>query len=690
MYFKLALKNVKKSFKDYAIYFFTLIVGVSIFYMFNSMDSQAIMLELSDTKHKMLEQMSEVLGIISVFVAFVLAFLIIYASRFLMKRRKKEFGIYMLLGMKKGKISRIILTETLLVGIISLIVGLGVGIGLSQLMSIIVANMFEANMTKFAFTFSEAALIKTILYFTIIYFIVMIFNVISVSRCKLIDLINSNKKTEKIKLKNMVVCVIMFIMAIAMLGYAYYNVTVDKGANINSEGKLLFMIILGCLSTFLIFWSLSGMLLKIAMSMKKIYYKGVNSFVIKQLSSQINTTVFSMTIICLMLFVTICIFSTAMSLKDAMNEKVEKLAPVDISISKTLDMKEEDYKGSFGGDEKAVKKMVAESKYTVEETLIQNNINIEDEFKDIVSFHIYTTEEVTFKDLLGDIKKEALLDNPSLQLSMDMRQALMKISDYNKFAKICERETYTLKNNEYMVINNMEYMTELTNKALKANVKLKINGKEYTPKYTECKYGNLDLDISNISEQIIILPDEATNDNMRCNNRFYANYKANGKEEKLKIEKELTNLEPGLKNFYIFTRQYIADENIGFGAMVVFLGLYLGMVFLISSGAILALKELSESSDNKERYDILRKIGTDEKIINKALFKQIGIFFLFPLILAIIHSIPGINVATIMVESFGKGNLLVSNLITAGFIILIYGGYFLISYYSSKRIIKER
>lgn len=690
MYFKLALKNVKKSFKDYAIYFFTLIVGVSIFYMFNSMDSQAIMLELSDTKHKMLEQMSEVLGIISVFVAFVLAFLIVYASRFLMKRRKKEFGIYMLLGMKKQRISKIILTETLLVGFLSLIVGLGVGIGLSQLMSIIVANMFEANMTKFAFTFSKAALIKTILYFAIIYFVVMIFNVISVSRCKLIDLMNSNRKTEKVKLKNMMVCVIMFIIAIAMLGYAYYNVTADKGANIDSGEKLILMIILGCISTFLIFWSLSGMLLKIAMSMKKIYYKGVNSFVIKQLSSQINTTVFSMTIICLMLFVTICIFSTAMSLKDSINKKVEELAPVDISISKTLDMKEEEYKGSLGGDEKAVKKMVEESQYTVQETLMKNNINLEDKFKDVVSFHIYTTEEVTLKDLLGNTKEEALLDNSSLRLSMDMEQALMKISDYNKFAKICGRETYTLKNNEYMVINNMEYMTELTNKALKTNVKLKINGKEYIPKYTECKYGNLDLDISNISEQIIILPDEATNDNMRCNNRFYANYKANGKEEKLKVEKELTNLEPELKNFYIFTKQYIADENIGFGAMVVFLGLYLGIVFLISSGAILALKELSESNDNKERYHILREIGTDEKIINKALFKQIGIFFLFPLILAIIHSIPGINVATIMVESFGKGNLLISNLITAGFIILIYGGYFLISYYSSKRIIKER
>ena len=245
MYFKLALKNVKKSFKDYAIYFFTLIVGVSIFYMLNSLDSQTIMLELSDTKHSMLNTMNEILSYISVFVAFILAFLIVYASRFLMKRRKKEFGIYMLLGMKKTKISMIILTETLFVGIISLGVGLLVGIGLSQLMSVFVANMFEANMTKFAFTFSKSALLKTLLYFIIIYLGVMIFNVISVNKCKLIDLINANKKTEKIKVKNIFLRVIIFIIGVILLGYAYYNVTANKGANIDSSSKLLMMVILG-------------------------------------------------------------------------------------------------------------------------------------------------------------------------------------------------------------------------------------------------------------------------------------------------------------------------------------------------------------------------------------------------------------------------------------------------------------
>lgn len=672
MHFKLAIKNVKKSFKDYAVYFFTLIVGVSIFYMFNSMDSQTIMLNLSDTKHDMLDTMNEALGIMSIFVAFVLAFLIIYASRFLMKRRKKEFGIYMLLGMKKQKISKIILTETLFVGIISLIIGLGIGIGLSQLMSVVVANMFEADMTKFAFTFSKAALGKTILYFAVIYIVVMIFNVISVNMCKLIDLINSSKKTEKVKLKNMALCIIIFLIAATMLGYAYYNVTANKGANIDTEGKFILMIVLGIVSTFLLFWSLSGMLLKIAISMKKMYYKGGNSFVVKQLSSQVNTTVFSMSIICLMLFVTICIFSTAMSLKDSMNRKVNELAPVDINLNSYL---------------------ANNSAGTVEEVLAKNNIDMNKIFKDIVSMNTYTTEQVKLEDILKDVKEEVLIENPSMSYSLVGEETLIKISDYNKVAKLLEKETFSLAEDEYIIIADQEYMTSVYNQALQIGTKFTINGKEYKPKYKKVKNINLSLDENYTSFGTIILPDTALEGAKKGTNKVYANYRENTKEEKQNIEKEILQLQDKMYkeySFYILTRQQIADESIGFGAMVVFIGLYLGIVFLISSGAILALKELSESNDNKERYDILRKIGTDEKTINKALFKQIGIFFLFPLILAIIHSIPGINVATTMIASLGKGNLLTSVLITAGFLILIYGGYFVISYYSSKRIIREK
>lgn len=664
MYVKLAIKNVKKSFKDYAVYFFTLIVGISIFYMFNSIESQTLMLELTNTKHEMLETMAQVLSIISVFVAFILAFLIIYASGFLMKRRKKEFGIYMLLGMKKRKISRIILAETFLVGIISLIVGLVIGIGLSQLMSVVVANMFEANMTNFAFTFSSSALLKTCIYFAIIYILIMIFNVISVNRCKLIDLINSKKKSEKVKLKNMTLCVIIFLIAVAMLGYAYYNVTINRD-NLVKESQVLMQIILGIVSTFLIFWSLSGMLLKIVMTMKKTYYKGINAFITKQLSSKINTTVISTTIICLMLFVTICIFSTSMSLNDAMNDKIAELPNVDIEINKNKD----------------------ENGCSIKEEFRQNNIDMEKYFKEIHSLDIYITNQVTQKDVLGETISEVLEENSSMKLALDGEEQLIKISEYNEIAKLLGKETFKLEDNQYIIISDQEYMSRIRSKALKNKPILNINGKQYSPKYEETKNVNLEIDSDMKNTGIIVLPDNAVSENMKVINKVFANYNTSDKKEKLEVEKEVKKEIEDFGHTYSITRQELADSSIGFGAMVVFLGLYLGIVFLISSGAIIALKELSESNDNKERYDVLRKIGCSEKVINRALFKQIGLFFAFPLLLAVIHSVPGISAASYMIENMGKGNMLTSIIITAGFIVLIYGGYFLISYFSSKRII---
>ncbi len=197
---KLSIKNIKKSIKDYAIYFFTLILGISIFYVFNALDSQAIMLNVSSNTKEIIKLMMNILSGVSVFVSFVLGFLIIYASRFLIKRRSREFGIYLTLGMSKKKVSLILFFETLFIGILSLIVGLFLGILISQVMSLIVANMFEANLTKFTFVFSFSSCLKTIIYFSIMYLLVMIFNTISVSKCKLIDLLNKELQfTAEIK-----------------------------------------------------------------------------------------------------------------------------------------------------------------------------------------------------------------------------------------------------------------------------------------------------------------------------------------------------------------------------------------------------------------------------------------------------------------------------------------------------------
>ena len=143
---------------------------ISIFYIFNSLDSQTVMMRVSSNTRDIIKLMNNMLSAVSVFVSFILGFLIIYASRFLIKRRSKEFGVYLTLGMSKRKVSKILLLETIFIGVISLFIGLVLGTLLSQLMSLLVANMFEADFTDFTFVFSTSAAVKTVIYFGVIYF----------------------------------------------------------------------------------------------------------------------------------------------------------------------------------------------------------------------------------------------------------------------------------------------------------------------------------------------------------------------------------------------------------------------------------------------------------------------------------------------------------------------------------------
>lgn len=685
MLFKLSIKNIKKSFKDYAIYFFTLILGVAIFYVFNALDSQTVMLDVSKSTHDLIDLMNQVLSGVSVFVSFILGFLIIYASRFLMKRRKQEFGIYMTLGMSKGKISKILLMETLLIGLVSLGAGLILGICLSQLMSVLVANMFEADMTKFTFTFSSSSMIKTCIYFGIMYLLVMIFNTFSVSKCKLIDLLNAKKKSETVKLKNPILCVVVFIIAVAMLSYAYYNVTVGVN-NLQYFSDILFQMALGAIGTFLIFWSLSGLILRLVQSMKRVYLKGLNLFTIRQINSKINTTVFSMTVICLMLFLTICIFSSALSLKNSMSANLKELVPIDIEFYKPLNARET-YHMVVNDSENE------DSKVSIWDTLEKYKLDIKDDLKDITELTSYQQADLTFAKTLGNTLDEVKKDYPFLLV--DSKEEIVKLSDYNRVAKLYDNPTYTLEDDEYLILADYDSMVELRNKALEENTIITINGKDYHPKYKECQDGFIDIATNHINAGIIVVPDKAVENLIEAKAYVLANYKADTKEGKREVEDKINALEQNYPNIDQETllsassKISLYDASIGLSAMATFIGLYLGLIFLMASAAILALKELSESSDNKEKFIALRKIGVDEKMLNRALFNQIAIFFALPLILAIIHSIFGIQVCNYILETFGNEKLLISIVMTACFLGVIYGGYFLITYFCSKNIIKE-
>ena len=687
MLFKLSIKNMRKTIKDFAIYFLTLVLGVAIFYMFNSLDSQEAMMQVSSSTRELIKLMITMLGFVSVFVAVILGLLIVYANNFLINRRKKEFGTYMMLGMSKGQISRILLIETIFVGIISLIVGLVIGVFASQFMSVLVGKLFAADMSKFEFVFSKDACIKTCIYFAVMYIAVMIFNTFTISRYKLINLLNASKKNEQIKIKNLWVCILVFIIGVVILGYAYYKVT--GGVNeLSTADTILPIILMGIVGTILVFWSVSGFILKLVQLRKNIYLKDVNMFVLRQLHNKINTTVVSMSIICLMLFMTITILSSALSLNNTMRKDLEDTTPVDLNLYKTANLPE---------NEKMSKAQIEDSRKTMIQTLEDNGFDMT-KLKDVVEIPIYATNELTWRDTLSPVYDEVKQQFPNLLY--ETAEEIVKVSDYNKIARLYGNIEYQLKDDEYIILCDFDNMKNLRNKALKADSTITIAGKEYKSKYDECQNGYIYMAGSHINNGIVLVPDSCNlTEDMKEETFLASNYNATTEEEKEEIEKICTgetetefskNLNEKDITIDGMTKIAIIESSLGVSTIVLFIAIYLGIIFLIASSAILALKQLTESSDNKQRYAILRKIGADEKMINGALFKQIGIFFLMPLILAIIHSIFGIQfVMTMMSVLAAAKELLPSAIATAVIIGVIYGAYFMATYLGSKNIIKE-
>lgn len=670
---KLSFKNIKKSFKDYAIYFFTLVLGVSIFYIFNSIDSQVVMLKINSRTEEIISLLESVLSATSVFVSFILGALIIYASRFLIKRRNKEFGIYLTLGMSKRKISLILFLETLMIGIISLAAGLLLGVFLSQGMSIIIASLFDADMEKYHFVFSISAMLKTFVYFGIMYLIVMIFNTLVVTRCKLIDLLYSSKKNEKVKIKNSLVCLLVFVFACALLGYAYYMVT-DGLSNLKDIKDIIKPIIYGIISTFLIMWSLSGLVLKIVSKIKGIYYKGLNSFMLRQLSSKINTTVVSMSIICLMLFITICALSSSFSLRDSLTKNLEELTPADVQTQVFYSYDEVDF------DDSGYKNL------TVQERYDKNKFDYNNYLSEYTSINLYYDENFYFSNSVGNMYEYLM---KKYGYDEDPLEVIVPLSDYNKIARLYKKSELRLNEDEYIIVANFEIMMSIRNEALEKNTKVKIYNHELKPKYKKCIEGFVEISNNKVNTGIIVVPDSVLKGIKPRYNYFTGIYKEKKRDKKYDVDDIFEKANSYIGNVGYSFKTDLEDSSVGLGVIVTFLGIYLGVVFLISSAAILALKNLSEASDNRSRYIILRRIGADDKLIRKSLFREIFIFFMTPLLLAIIHSIFGMRFALKILEMFGNNGLLKSVIFTSMIIVLIYGGYFLITYLCSKNIIKE-
>ena len=473
------------------------------------------------------------------------------------------------------------------------------------------------------------------------------------------------------------------------------NIEKYYGNKSNLTKAIGLSVLLGVIGTILIFWSFSGLILKLIQVKKSTYLKGTNMFVLRQLHNKINTTVISMSVICLMLFMTITALSSSIALKNSMQADVEKMTPVDLNLCKTAYLPEKTV-DSNGREILYTKELREDSQRAISYTLTENGFDMK-ELKDVIEVPIYEKDGFTWEETLGKTSNQIKEQYPRMKL--DTLERIMKLSDYNKIAKLYGNEQYSLKEDEYIIVCNYEGIANIRNFGLRENTIINLNGKEYKPKYNECKDGFIQISTSKTNVGIILVPDSCNLGKKEQKLWFLAaNYNAKTDEEKEQIGKMFTRDESNLlqklnsQNSTLEgeTKISIIESSVGLSTIIVFIAIYLGIIFLIASCAILALKQLTESSDNKQRYVILRKIGCDEKMINQALFRQIGIFFGLPLVLAIIHSIFGIQFAMSIFETLAsKEQLLPSIIVTAIVIGIIYGCYFLATYIGSKNIIKD-
>jgi len=660
MLFKLALKNIKKSVRDYSIFFFTLVIAVSLLYMFNSLDAQQAMMEIEGSKSATIEMLTKILSYVSVFVSIVFGMLIIFSNTFLIKRRKQEIGLYQLLGMKRRKVLTIIALESVIVGMGSYGVGLLTGIFLSQFMSMVTAYMFRVDLSIYHFIFSFEAFKTTTFNFFVIFGIVIILNSLTLSRFKLIDLFNARKKNQNITNRPKFISILVFLLSISLIAYAYYKLF-HGGITVSSAS--IAMLVSGAVGTFLLFYSVATFFTIVTKRNPKLYYNKLNCFVFKQISSKIRTNVLSTTVVNLLLLLTIGILSLSLAIIDSFNSDMEGINLTDVSFTNY------NLSSTFMTD------------ITTHPLFVEN-------VYEYVDYKIYEADINFTEIMLEDVMEKYTddFDTMILEQSKNNTPNVLKYSDYKRIIEVQGGEARTLEKGEFLIICNAQFTYKYINDFYSTKPNIILNGVNLKAESSILEEVSLKNSVSKDVTGVIVVNDDVVNGLVILNESIISNFKEDIDEE---MDQLLYDSFHNINdNRYLVITSYSTDEAaISTSVTLMFVGLYLGLTFAITSATVLAIGQLTDISDNKERYTILRQLGTENKLINKALFSQIAIVFLLPLSIAIIHSYVGILKFTSIIEMLLKVNMIGSVIKTAGFIVLIYGGYLYMTYMSTKKII---
>lgn len=721
---KLAWGNVRRAGRDYLVYLLTLTLGVTVFYAFNTVSMQV---DIAGIKEEGLsELMGSMLGYLTYFLAGVMAFLMVYANNFIMKRRKKEFGLYQVLGMRRGRVATIMALETVIVSVGAFVAGIVLGVGLSQLMTFFTASLFKTQIANFHFFFSVHAFNLTLACMLVMFVLTLLLNLRAVRRTKLIELMGAERRNESIKTRNPWIAIAIFVVGVVLVGVAYYRLLRDGFPLTATEGKLqeamnqfgitTAMVTVG---TFALFWGLSGMLIKLLQSLRSVYWRGLNMFTVRQLAAKVNTVCFSMGVIAMILFLAITSVTCGMPIANVMNENLERYNPVDVSQTYVYYTPETlDYYKEYVNPSEADRMVLADATVDLyaawhgERKSADNNdeagkkVNIADvagEHVQIDSYLSYTLGGSDPSVTAGEMCKAMGEKLPKVlegSNADDMGLFVTPASQYNKLRQMMGEEPVSIGRDQYVLTCDMGgELGDLYTKYMAGGHTLTLDGHELKPATDKSDEDTAAIANSAMGSNpgTVVVADELLSQlNLQpYSSNLLVNYKqgmdTTEADESIKYTL-LDNLlvdgkEPGSWGVFI-TRSEMYTQAAQMNGMISYLAIYIGFVLVVACAAILSIQQLSNVADGSRSYRVLAQIGCDDRQIRHSVMAQQAVFFLFPLAVGLAHSFVALKVIIELVSVFGDMSIAGTVGLTCAIILAAYGGYFLVTYLMSAGMVQ--
>ena len=717
---KLAWGNVRRAGKDYLVYLLTLTLAVTVFYAFNTISVQA---DLVLEEEGMPELLGTVMSGLTMFLAVVMGFLMVYANNFIMKRRKKEFGLYQVLGMSRGQVSRVMAMETAIVSGGALALGIVLGVGFSQVMTFFTASLFKTQIRDFHFFFSVPAFLITVGCLVAIFLVTLVFNLGVVRRAKVIDLMSAGRKNEAIKTRNPIVSAAIFILGTVLIGIAYFRLLrdglpVDSAPSEIDAAMNQFMLTTGIVvaGTILFFFGLSGFLLKALQGARSLYWHGLNMFTVRQLSAKVNTVSFSMAIISMILFLAITSVTGGMSIASVMNTSVERSTIADYSRVVMYLGENVVNDPTYTGD---VPRRLATEPVDIMElsrsNVIDKGTSEERSFDlaGILGSHVQVetydsrpigTELplVSLNDLAAAVDMPMPKGTNSSNASM-MGLMVMKESDYNRYLDFRGKEHVDLGDDGYLITSDMgESVNKIYNADMREGVEVELGGRTLRPVADHVDEAASSFFNSSMGSNsgTIVVPDELVD---ASGLPLYASYFLGDYREGLTYDEtegyvrqdrswdKILNADGSESAIWGMeaTRAQSYESTNSMNGLISYLAIYIGFVLVVACAAILTIQQLSGVADSGKNCRILSELGTSNREIMRSVLVQQAIFFVFPLLMGVAHSFVALQVVIEIVALFGGMSIGGTVGVTCGIFLLCYGGYFAVTYVMSKGIVQD-